>query len=305
MMQSVKEQIARELHRPARRNYLRRRTIIKDFWDLYQADLAEMQTYARENKGYRYILVVINCYSKYLWTEPVKNKTGEVITKAMQTVLKQSGQPRNLQTDQGKEFFNSAFAKLMSSYGINHYNTYSVKKASIAERAIRTLKSKLYLQFSIRGTYRWHDIIRKVTNEYNNTKHRTIGMTPADVTPETDLKAYSQLKIAPTNTKFKRGDTVRISTQKGIFNKGYTGNWSTELFKVVKVNITNPVTYMLEDEHKQPIKGCFYNQELQRTKSPDVYLVEKVLKRKGSKVFVRWLGFSSAHNSWVDKNNIL
>lgn len=92
---------------------------------------------------------------------------------------------------------------------------------------------------------------------------------------------------------------VRISKYKSLFSKGYTPNWSTELFLVDRVRTTVPPVYHLRDMEGVPIKGAFYEHELQKTKYPDVYLVEKVLKRKGDKVYVKWLGFDNSHNSWI------
>ncbi|XP_023312383.1 uncharacterized protein LOC111692562 [Anoplophora glabripennis] len=107
-------------------------------------------------------------------------------------------------------------------------------------------------------------------------------MKPVDVKRSTELKAYNHPKIVQ-KPKFNVADIVRISKYKGVFEKGYTANYSTELFKVVKVNITNPTTYVLEDMQGRQIKGCFYEYELQKTKYPEVYLLEKVLKRKGNR----------------------
>lgn len=89
-----------------------------------------------------------------------------------------------------------------------------------------------------------------------------------------------------------------------LFEKGYTPNWSTELFKIRKINLTNPVTFLLEDSRGDPIKGVFYKWELLKTQHPDVYLVEKVIRRKGNKLLVKWLGLATNHNSWIDIKDI-
>ncbi|XP_011875744.1 PREDICTED: uncharacterized protein LOC105566395, partial [Vollenhovia emeryi] len=104
---------------------------------------------------------------------------------------------------------------------------------------------------------------------------------------------------------FKVGDAVRVSRYKTIFEKGYTPNWTTEVFKIVTVQRTNPVTYLLEDYRGELVAGAFCEYELHRATNPDVYLVEKVLRRKGDKVYVKWLGFDGSHNSWIDKNNVV
>lgn len=297
-----KQQVIDELHKAARKSFARRRTIIKGFDDLWQADLAEFTTYAKNNSGYKYILVVIDCFSKYLWTRALKSKTGVEVTKAMQSVFQNGRVPKNLQTDSGTEFYNQHFAKLMKQFSVNHYSTYSTVKAAIAERVIRTIKNPIYKTFSMRGRYKWIDIFADVTTQYNNRKHRTIGMKPNDVTANTTLTVYNTLKLFGRH-RFNVGDVVRISKFKSIFSKGYLPNWSTELFKIVKMQITNPVTYKLEDMKGQPILGGFYDEELQRAKYHDIYLIEKVLRRKGNKVYVKWLGLDE--KSWIDSDNFV
>lgn len=115
---------------------------------------------------------------------------------------------------------------------------------------------------------------------------------------------YSHVKIFKKG-KFKKGDYVRISKNRRIFDKGYTPNWTTEIFSIRKVQITNPITYLLNDYEKNPIKGGFYEAELQAVKYPDTYLVEKVLQRKNGKLRVKWLGFDSTHNSWIAEKDLL
>lgn len=301
-----REQVVRELHKPARIKFKRRRFIQYGLDDTFATDLAQLDQYSRENKGYKYILVVIDCFSKYLWTKPVKSKSAPDITKAMEIILKSSNRiPKKLVSDNGKEYYNSQFQNLMKKYKIQHYSTFSPLKASIAERVIRTIKEKLFRSFTLNGNHKWLELLNKVTEDYNDTKHRTIGMKPKNVDSNSEKKlldgVYSHIKVAG-KSKFKVGDTVRISKQKHLFEKGYTPNWTTELFKVSKVKITNPVTYLLEDYQGNPISGGFYEEELQKTKQPEIYLVEQVLKKKGNKILVKWLGFDKSHNSWIDKS---
>ncbi|XP_015120053.1 uncharacterized protein LOC107043200 [Diachasma alloeum] len=97
--------------------------------------------------------------------------------------------------------------------------------------------------------------------------------------------------------KFKVGDKVRVSKYKNIFEKGYTRNWTTEIFTISEVVNINPVTFKLIDYEDQPIEGGFYQEELTKVTYPDVYLVEKILRRRGNKVFVKWVGFDNSHNN--------
>lgn len=307
-----KQNIVDELHRSARRNFPRRCTIIKGLDDLWQADLIDVQKYASFNKGYKYILVLIDALSKNVWVKPLKSKEKIGVTNAMQSILTESSrQPKNLQTDFGKEFYNESFKRLMKKYKINHYSTYSVKKASIVERVIRTLKCRLYKLFSLCGRYEWlGKNLNSVVQCYNNTVHRITKFRPIDVNSSNQMLVRNNIiktqKLkAVYRYKFRLGDHVRISKYKGDFYKGYTPNWSTEIFIITKINHTSPPTYHIEDKQKQRILGSFYEFELQKTKHPYLYLIEKVLKRRGSKLFVKWLGLSNEENSWVEKSEVV
>lgn len=308
---TTKRAIVNELHRPARKHFPRRRIIIKGLDDTWQADLIDLVAYSRDNKGHKYILVVIDNFSKFVWTEPLKTKSAEDVSRAFAKILNGHRQPKNLQTDDGKEFFNSKFHALMEKYGINHYKTYSIIKAAIVERVIRTLKNKLFKTFNLYGSYKWIDKINDITNEYNNTRHRTIGMRPKDVDASKEKHllntVYSHIKTIGKQ-KFKVDDVVRISKYKHVFNKGYTPNWTTELFKIDRVRLTNPTVYLLKDMRGNPVHGGFYAEELQKTRVPDEYLVEKVLKKrvrnKTKEIFVKWLGFPSTENQWIPASNV-
>lgn len=300
--------IINELHAQARKNFPRRRVIMKGIDDLWQADLVEMGNYSTINKGHRYLLTVIDTFSKFAWAEATKSKNASDVSTAFKKILDKGRIPKNLQTDDGKEFFNQEFYKLMKMYSINHYSTYSVMKASIVERFNRTLKSLMFREFSYNGSYHWLDIYKNLIDFYNKKKHRTINMPPIEVNSKNEKRllstVYSHLKMFPPS-KYHVGDYVRISKYKNIFEKGYTPNYSTEIFRIKSIQITNPVTFILEDYQGNPIKGGFYKEEIQRTRFPNTYLVEKVLKTKGDKVYVKWLGFSKDHNSWINKSNML
>lgn len=310
MKNSVKIQLVNELHKPARRNFKRRTVITKGIDDLWQADLVEMGDYSADNQGYRYLLTVIDTFSKYAYVKPVKNKSGLEVTEAMKHIMQDHDNkaPTHLQTDFGKEFYNSHFKKLMKNYNIKHYSTYSALKASIVERFNRTLKGWMWKEFSLNGSYKWINNVQELVNKYNNTVHRTIKMKPRDVNLSNEKHllntVYSKIKIFPY-PKFKVDDKVRISKHKHIFEKGYTPNWTTEIFKIHAIKRTNPVTYIIKDYQNNIIQGSFYEGELLRSKYPDTYLVQKILRRKGNKVYVKWLGFSDKHNSWINKDDLL
>lgn len=308
-----KEHIVNEIHKPARKNFIRCPVILKSIDDLWQGDLIDLQNLKKYNRGYAYILIIIDCFSKYIWTVALKTKSKKEVTNGFSEILlRTSRHPINFQTDMGKEFYNDFFQNIIKSFNINHYSTYSTKKASIVERVIKTIKSKLFKSFHLNGNYQWiGPVLEKVVHSYNNTKHRTIKMKPSQVNNTNEFFIKNNIiksqerKMTPEKINFKVGDHVRISKYKKCFQKGYTPNWSTEIFNIKKINKTNPVSYHIVDQRKRPIYGLFYEQELQKTRYPNIYLVEKVIKRKGNKLFVKWLGLSEQENSWIKEKDLV
>lgn len=307
-----KKQVVDELHHPARRNFNRRRTQMRGIHDTLQADLVEMIPYAKENGGNVYILTVINIFSKKAYAYPLKSKTGQEVERALESILNSIGHTiKHIHTDRGKEFYNSTVLAMLKHRHIHLYSTFSTMKAAIVERFNRTLKNRMWKEFSFRGTYKWIDILPKLIDEYNNTRHRTIRMRPNDVNERNEQQLlnsvyrYTANIDAKQNTKFKVGDSVRLSKYKHVFEKGYTPNWTTEVFKIKRVrSTTNPITYILEDYKGEEIEGTVYAEEMLLVKYPDIYLVEKILRRKGDKVYVKWLGFGNEFNQWIDAQDV-
>ena len=141
-----------------------------------------------------------------------------------------------------------------------------------------------------------------MVNEYNNTYHTTIKMKPIDGKDNTYINTDKE--ISNKDPKFKVGDRVRISKYKNIFAKGYTPNWSEEVFVIKKVKNTAPWTYVIKDLNSEEIIGTFYQKELQKTNQEE-FRIERVLKRKGDKIYVKWKGYDNSFNSWIDKNDII
>ena len=188
------------------------------------------------------------------------------------------------------------------------YSTFSNLKSSICKRFNRTLKGKMWEEFSLRGTYKWTDIVNDLLFDYNNNKHRTTRKKPKDITAQNETtllqNVYGRIRVNRTRKiKFKVGEKVRISKWKHIFEKGYTPNWRTEIFTTSEVKKTDPVTYKLMNYQDHPIEGGFY-QEVTKVKYPDAYLVEKIVQKRGNKMFVDGLGFDNSHNSWINESDL-
>jgi hypothetical protein len=298
-----KRAIAAELHAAARRKYPRRHVVVHGKNDLFQADLVEMQQYSTVNKSYKYILCIIDCFTKYSWAVGLKTKKGEEVAAAASKIFTQNS-PNLLHVDQGREFYNKHFEALVKKHNIKMYSTFSAVKASIVERFNRTLKQRMFKEFTSRGSRTWLTILPSLIEDYNNSMHRTIGMTPAQADAHPSRVTLKHDVVKTGKIKFSVGDKVRISVYKGVFTKGYLPNWSTEIFTIIKVNKTTPSTFILQDYTGSPIAGGFYAEEIRKTMLPDDYLVEKVIRTKGQRVFVRWLGFTDEHNSWINKTDL-
>ena len=203
--------------------------------------------------------------NKYTFVVPLKDKKGISITNALNKIIKQSNRkPNKIWVDQGGELYNHVFKKWLSNNDIIMYSTFNEGKSVVVERFIRTLKNKLYEHMTDTGNNVYYDVLHDVVNEYNNTKHRTIKMKPKDVKNDNNRVYIDEHN--KKSTRFNVGDRVRISKFKNIFAKGYTPNWSKEIFIVNKIKDTVPWTYSLKDLNDEEILGSFYDRELQKTK---------------------------------------
>ena len=257
-------QLANELHKPIIRKF-KKRKVYSSFKDnIWGADLAIMQLISKHNKGIRYLLCVIDLFSKYAWVVPLKDKKGVSIVNAFQSILKKSSRkPNKICVDPGSEFYNNVFKKWLKDNDISMYSTYNEGKTVIAERFIRTLKNKIYKHMTAISKNVCFDVLDDIVNKYNNIYHKTIKMKPVDVVDDS-FAEYNE-ESNEKDPKFKVGDHARISKFKSIFAKGYTPNWGEEIFVVRKIKNTVPWTYAIIDLNDEEIVGSFFEKELQKT----------------------------------------
>ena len=314
VLRSVKwtDKLAEELHRQARRKFPLRQVEVSYADDTWSADLVDMQAYSRDNKGYKYLLNVIDVFSKYAWSVPLKSKTGQEVSEAFETILKEGRTPELLWVDQGSEFYNQKFKKLLENHEIKMYHTFNQGKAVVIERFNRTLKGKMFRYFSANNTYNYIKVLPQLVEQYNNTKHSSIKMKPVEASKPSNenfvyLNLYPQTKdtMSRKTPKFKLDDKVRISKKKGTFEKGYTPNWTEEVFTVSGIQYTDPITYKITDLNNEPIEGSFYEPELQKT-DQETYRIEKIIRRdkKNKRVYVKWKGYSDDFNSWIPMSDL-
>ena len=311
------EKLANELHKPIIRKFKRRKVNFGNFPnEIWSADLMDLKKLKKYNNGFQYIINIIDLYSRYAWSIPIKNKTGKSIVEAFDSI--RGFKPKKLWVDNGSEFYNKIFKKWLNDNNIEMYSTFNEGKAVVIERFNRTLKNKMFKYFTANGTYKYIDILSSLINEYNKKKHSSTKLSPNELYYNKKLSALRgpSQGVAKNNSKkinkknkipisydFKIGDKVRISKFKKKFEKGYTPNWTEEIFIIYAINMTNPVTYLIKDLNNNPIKGSFYKQELQKT-DQELFRISKVIRKKGQKAFVSWEGYGPEFNSWIPISSI-
>ena len=298
------EQLAKELHKPIIRN-LKKRTVYSEFKDnISRADLADTQLISKFNKGFRFLLFVIEIFSKCAWVVPLKDKKGVSIVDVFQKIFDDSNRKaNNIWVDKGGKFYNSSFKKWLKDNDIDMYSTYNQGKSAVVERFIKSLKTKIYKYMNI--TITTITISSKsddIVNKCNNTYYRTIKMKPIDIKDNTYVDFKKE--VNDKGPKFKVGDPVRISKYKNIFAKGYAPNWSEEVFVIKKVKNTVPWTYAINDLNSKEIIVTFYEKEIQKSNQQE-FRIEKVIKKKGDKLHVKWKGYDNSFNSWIDQKDLV
>jgi hypothetical protein len=255
-------------------------------------------------------------FSKYGWAVPLQDKSAQSIIKGFESIFKTTTRrPTRLFSDKGKEFINQSFQQFLKKHNIVYVHTNNPDtKCSIVERWQRTLKSKLFKRFTTTGSYRYvGKLLSDIVHAYNHTYHRSIKMRPIDVTEDRVLEVYNNLyHDVPTKakkTKFKVGDYVRISREKKAFEKGYTWNWSEEIFQIVQVIPHAVPVYRLRDLDQDEIEGTFYEAELQRVTKPEEFKIAYIVKSKGKgnslKHLVHWRGYPEKSRSWILDSDII
>ena len=256
------QELAEELQKPIRRKFAKRRVFGKGVDEIWAADLIEIQRFSEWNKGIKYLLMVIDIFSKFGWIEPLQNKKGETVGSAFEKIFKSGRKPRLLWTDKGKEFYNKNVKQLLSTKNITLYSTENEEKSSVIERWNRTIKENMWKMFSANNNTVYYNKIDDLLENYYNSFHRSIKLSPTEASKIKNSKRvfanlypdeiYKRIKIP----KFHIGDRVRISKfKRKLFDKGFTPNWTEEIFVINEILNTKPVTYHLVDLQGEAMTG--------------------------------------------------
>lgn len=306
----LREQETYTLHKPIRKRFKRNKYLVSKIDDTWQADLCDMRHLAKYNDNYKYILTIIDIFSKYAWAIPLKDKSAGTVRDAFARVFLER-KPDYLMTDKGLEFVNAICKKLFKEQGIKFYTSQDPNiKCGVAERFNRSLKERMYRYFTYKNSQRYIDVLKDLVYSYNHKVHSTIKYAPADVNKANSKQVHANIygsKQKQQTPKLDVGDYVRITKAKNLFEKGYINNWSREIFVVSKRKRKNRVVYELQDLANEPIAGLFYQIELQKVSLPKEYKIESVLRKrkKGSELYVKWVGYPEKFNSWIKKTDLV
>lgn len=311
-------------HQSRRVRFPRNRYIVFNIGQLYESDLAVFaEEYSKYNDGVKYLLVVIDCFSKFIFVEPLKRKTTEAIIAAFKKIfLRSDVKCERLQTDKGGEYDSKKFRDFMKLNDIKFNVTNNPDtKAANAERVIKTLKGKIFKYLYYANTFRFINVLDDIVNSYNNSYHRSIKMTPREVNDKNILQVYRNIKESQMSNvkrklkrkkkpKFKIGEYVRITREKHIFEKGFTANFTEEIFRIKSIALRTPVVYYIEDLAGEEISGTFYEPELRKVIYDEgaARAIEKIIKQRGRgknlQYFVKFRGYPSKFNTWVKSSAI-
>jgi len=273
------------LHKPSRKKFERNAIRVYGVDEQFQADLADVSMLAHWNGGIHFWLMCICVFSKYAWAVPLRNKSAASVLAGFQQIFAER-KPLALQTDHGTEFTNTIVREYMEKSGVRQFFTWNPDiKAAVVERLNRTIKEKVWRYLTHENTYRYINVLQHFMNAYNNSHHRSIGMTPVEASrPENEKIVWQNLYgkrplTSPDRIRFKYkvGDYVRISETRTVFRKGYRQRCTDEVFRVFKQSPRTPVVYRLKDLAGHALVGSFYEHELQKVSEPTVKQIQRIL----------------------------
>ena len=258
-----------------KRNYITNKTDVYHIDDTWSLDVLDLKDYGPENnRGYRYVFVIIDNFSKFGWTIPLKNKNAQIIKDSFENILINSKRKPNLiESDRGKEFHNNIFQDFLNKNNITLYSRNSSYGAVFAERFNRTIRNLLKKIVFENGDAKWIDVLPTITKQYNNKVHSSTKLTPIQASlKKNEGFVYKNLldKRKKVKPKFQINDLVRTADLKKTFSKGDMSNWSYKLYKITEIiNDTIP-SYKIDNLKERYNEALLKKTELTMTENNSV-----------------------------------
>ncbi len=316
-LKDVKEALASEeaynLNKPSRENFPREKIIVEHIEDIWSCDLMDVSNVEKFNDGFRFLLIIYDVLTHYVFCIPLKDKTGKSVAGAFSRIFFQTKRvPKKIWVDEGKEFFNKEVEKLMKEKNVILYHTNSENKSVFAERFIRTLRLRLARLADSTHSPEYITDLQNIIKNYNDTPSESLnGKAPSQINKKNENKFVKpEVKAPSPSPNLKLGDFVRIQLNRGVFDKESGERWSREIFRINSISLTNPTTYHIIDLQNEPISGKFYIQELNKIlpNKDNVYRVEKIFKRRirngVREVLVKYLGYGEKFNEWIPEKDL-
>ena len=318
------------LHKQGRKNFPRRKIVVSRPGVIASVDLADMSLLKEQNDGVRYLLFILDSFSRYLIIKPLRDKSGASVLQAFKGVFENVGEGfasvKRVFCDKGREWYNIKVASYLKSKRIRLYSVQNQEtKAALVERCIRTIKQKIYKYLTHNSTLRYINVLEGVVAGYNTSEHRSLkNRTPSQIHFTTnenlvrELFIYNYIKPCSSKKAFsfdlKVDDTVRVSKyRETLGHKGFVKQNSEEIFRIYRIKEVPHYgkIYFLKDLRNDVIEGSFYGYELVKTKLPEIFKVSRIIRRrvnsktKQREVLVEWEGYSDDFNEWIPEKNLV
>ena len=310
------------LHKQLSRNVKRPKVVVSAVDQLWDGDTMSMVKYRAHNKNFSYILVLIDIFTRYAWTLPLKSLKGREMVTSLQLIFK-TNKPVKIRTDSGSEFKNRSVHALLEEEKVYHFTTTNEVKSNFAERIIQNLKKKIMKIMYERNSDTWIDLLKPVTDSYNASFHRSIKMTPSQARTTDPVELWNnqykrKKKIRnshPPNQrklfKFNVEDKVRLARFRSTFERAYSEKWTDEIFIITKREVQQYIAqYTIKSWDNEPIIGKFYEEELElvHVDESSEHSIEKIIQKKTMDkkpgYIVKWEGWPAQFNSWVPSNKV-
>lgn len=302
------------------RKFNRRKYIVSQINKSFQADVMFLdcildKKVSSYNDNVTALLVIVDMLSKFTYVYTLKNKNANSVASKLKSFLVKMGKTgsyvKDIMTDMGSEFYNKTVEELFKTFNVNHYSSLNYDiKAGVAERKIRQIRSKIMRYITSSEQLNYVDKLDDIVQSINDTKNRTTGLAPSEITewhtPYLFNILHRENTKFPQKSKYSLNQLVKITRPYKTFEKESNNyKFASEIFSISKIQKNPPYTYILEDLDKNPILGSFYDKELQPVTISTKKHPFKIIKSEGNNIFIHFTSYPKTLDRWVHRKSIL